>query len=150
MKLWDGSDKGRSLIAEKWEKLYEIHFNQGHEKVDENEEEHVVDFEIIHTSLIDGGKSGFTINLAIFTSFNQYLVYETKTTLLAGLKSLSQTKLLYHVHTVECPLSILSTVFHHHHQAEKKNQEVVTLALMAEIDPQRQRKELKKNKEVAA
>ena len=27
MKLWDGSDKGRSMIAEKWEKLYEIHFN---------------------------------------------------------------------------------------------------------------------------
>jgi hypothetical protein len=30
MKLWEGSEKGRgNLIAEKWEKLYEIHFNQG-------------------------------------------------------------------------------------------------------------------------
>ena len=26
MKLWDSSDKGSSQIAEKWEKLFEIHF----------------------------------------------------------------------------------------------------------------------------
>ena len=43
IKLWDGSEKGRSLIAEKWEKLYEIHFNKG------NEEEHILDFEIVKT-----------------------------------------------------------------------------------------------------
>ena len=71
MKLWDGSEKGRSLIAEKWDKLYEIHFNQGHlNQIDHEEEEHIVDFEIIKTQLKEGGKNGFSITLVIFTTFN--------------------------------------------------------------------------------
>jgi hypothetical protein len=50
LKLWDGSEKVENLIAEKWDKLYEIHFNQGHLNQNEpNEEEHIVDFSIIKT-----------------------------------------------------------------------------------------------------
>lgn len=54
MKLWEGSEKGRgSLIAEKWEKLYEIHFNQGKvAEAEHGEEEHIVDFEVIKTQLV--------------------------------------------------------------------------------------------------
>lgn len=91
MKLWEGSEKGRgSLIAEKWEKLYEIHFNQGKvSEAEHGEEEHIVDFEVIKTQLVEGGKNGFSITLAVFTSFNQYLVYQTTTSLLANLKTLS-------------------------------------------------------------
>ena len=72
MKLWEGSEKGRgSLIAEKWEKLYEIHFNQGKlAEAEHGEEEHIVDFEVIKTQLIEGGKNGFSLTLAVFTSFN--------------------------------------------------------------------------------
>jgi len=43
---------------------------------------------VVGSKLIDGG-NGFQINVAIFTSFNQYLVFETQTTLLEGLKTLS-------------------------------------------------------------
>ena len=69
MKLWEGSDKSRNLITEKWLKLYEIHFNQPNGEV-----EQIVDYEIIGSQILEGG---FIIRLAIFTDFNQYLVYET-------------------------------------------------------------------------
>jgi|LauGreDrversion4_2_1035121.scaffolds.fasta_scaffold15249_2 hypothetical protein len=52
---------------EKWEKIFEIHFNQAATSV--SGEEHVVNFEVIGSNLIDGG-NGFQINLVIFTSFN--------------------------------------------------------------------------------
>jgi hypothetical protein len=112
MKLWEGSENSRgSLIAEKWEKLYEIHFNQGKlAEAEHGEEEHIVDFEVIKTQLVEGGNNGFSITLAVFTSFNQYLVYQTTTSLLANLKTLSQTSLLYHVYTTDCVLNLLSSV----------------------------------------
>jgi hypothetical protein len=69
-----------------------------------------VDFEVIKTQIVEGGKNGFSITLAVFTSFNQYLVYQTTTSLLANLKTLSQTSLLYHVYTTDCVLNLLSSV----------------------------------------
>jgi len=61
--------------------------------------------------MIEGGKGGFSITLVVFTTFNQYLVYETTTALLANLKTLSTTTLLYHVYTSDCVKNILSSVF---------------------------------------
>jgi hypothetical protein len=136
MKLWDGSEKGRGLIAEKWEKLYEIHFNQGHVKnpLDHGEEEHIVDFEITKTELTEGGKKGFSITLVVFTSFNQYLVYQTDTTLQANLKTLSQTRKLYHVYTTDCVQSLLSSVsFEDGYSSNKKSKTVV--AILSEVNP---------------
>ena len=52
-----------------------------------------MDYDIINSQLIDGG-NGFRVNLAVFTNFNQYLVFESDTTLVANLKILSSTKLL--------------------------------------------------------
>lgn len=139
MKLWDGSEKGRSLIAERWDKLYEIHFNKGIS----GEEEHIVDFEVVKTKMIEGGKSGFSITLAVFTTFNQYLVYETTTTLLANLKTLSTTTLLYHVYTTDCVKSILSTVYG---GTNGGTSATTYVALVSEVDPKRQRKELLQRK----
>jgi len=137
MKLWDGSEKDRGLIAEKWEKLYEIHFNQGHIKnpQDKEEEEHIVDFEITKTAeLTEAGKKGFSITLVVFTSFNQYLVYQTDTTLQANLKTLSQTRKLYHVYTTDCVQSLLSSVsFEDGDSSNKKSKTVV--AILSEVNP---------------
>jgi hypothetical protein len=110
MKLWDGSDKSRSnMISEKWVELQRVHFNQGHHSKQPDVEEHIVDFEIIKSKiLIEQG--GFQINLAIFTTFNQYLVYETVVTMQEGLKSVSTTKLLYHVYTPDCVTDLLATM----------------------------------------
>lgn len=78
LKLWEGYDTHglSSQAVEKWEKIYEVHFNQGKSHEPEEFEEHLVDFEIIKT---EAGQNSFTVNLAVFTSFNQYLVYETHT-----------------------------------------------------------------------
>lgn len=145
MKLWDGSDKSRSQISEKWIKLFEVRFDQG--KTSE-EPEHIVDYEVINSQLIEGG-NGFLINLVVLTSFNQYLVYETQTTLLDNLKTLSQTKVLFHVFTQDCPLSLLASCQFNLPSIEKGALGTRTvLALLTEVDPLRQRKEARHQKEV--
>jgi hypothetical protein len=65
-----------------------------------------VDFEILNTEVIEGG---FKIFIAIFTNQNQYLVYETETTIMANLKTLSKTSLLYSKQSSESVLRILSS-----------------------------------------
>lgn len=91
--------------------------------------------------LIEQG--GFQINLAIFTSYNQYLVYETVVQMQPGLKSLSTTKLLYHVYTTDCVKEILSTMHflpadsgeHELHEHSGKSTSRTVVALLSEIDP---------------
>lgn len=153
MKLWESTDKSRQQINEKWMKLYEVHFNQAKKNQgivdhDHSEEEHIVNYEIINCFTIEGG---FQVNLAIFTSFNQYLVFETQTTLLANLKTLSQTKLLYHMYTTDCTLQLLSC---QHYSANGEHPGGMgartVLALLTEVDPKRQRKELQKKEEINA
>lgn len=134
-------------VTEKWEKVYEIHFNQGKHADDHVHDEHIVDFEIIHSSITDNG-NGFQIKLALYTSFNQYLVYETHTSMLAGLKSLTSTKLLFHAYTTDNLIQLLGSV---HFESEwsssmsTKNKSFpvgknkTVLALMTEVDPNRQR-----------
>ena len=97
MKLWE---EKRSQIAEKWEKLFEIQFEKGEEN------EQIVDFEILNAKTFDGG---FNIYLAVFTNFNQYLVYETETILVNGLKTLSQYKLMYQKQSTDSLIKILRT-----------------------------------------
>jgi len=87
----------------------------------------VIDFEVLKTQVLEGG-NGFQINLAIFTSYYQYLVYETQTSLLANLKTLSQTKLLYHVFTPDSTISLLGSI----HIARDQR---TVVAMMSEIDP---------------
>ena len=153
LKLWESKDKSRSQIIEKWEKIYEIHFNQAGTSVKDAtnlEEEHLVNFEIISSNLIDGG-NGFQINLVIFTSFNQYLVFETQTTLLENLKTLSQTKLLYHVYTTDCPVNLLGSINFQSEWSTSRGSEAnnrTVIALMTEVNQSRQRKELLKKEEV--
>lgn len=84
----------------------------------------------------------------IFTSFNQYLVFETETTLIENLKTLSSTRILYHVYTPDCPLRLLGSVqFHSEWSAagQSVGQRTI-LALMSEVDPLRQRRELSSQK----
>ena len=99
----------------------------------------MVNFEIISSNLIDGG-NGFQINLVIFTSFNQYLVFETQTTLLENLKTLSQTKLLYHVYTTDCPVNLLGSINFQSEWSTSRGSEAnnrTVIALMTEVNPSR-------------
>ncbi len=89
-----------------------------------------MDFEIIGTKIIDGG---FNIYLAIFTNFNQYLVYETDTILMNNLKTLSQYKVVYQKFSTDCHLRTLG----YFNNFEDQNK--VVLAIMSEVDPNRQR-----------
>ena len=68
-----------------------------------------------------------------------------------GLKSVSTTNLLYHVYTTDCVKEILSTMHYlpadsgmhemHEHSGGKTHSRTV-VALLSEIDPAKQRKEL--------
>ena len=145
MKLWDGSDKTRNnMIAEKWVELQQVHFNQGHHSKPDASDEHIVDFEVIKSKiLVDQG--GFQINLAIFTSYNQYLVYETLVQMQQGLTSVSTTKLLYHVYTTDCVKELLATQHflpaendgggHELHEHSGKSKSRTIVALLSEVDP---------------
>ena len=131
------------MISEKWVELQQVHFNQGHHSKPDAVDEHIVDFEVIKSKiLVDQG--GFQINLAIFTSYNQYLVYETFVQLQEGLKTVSTTKLLYHVYTTDCVKELLATMHflpaecngeHEMHEHSGKSQSRTIVALLSEVDP---------------
>jgi hypothetical protein len=71
----------------------------------------------------------------VFTTFNQYLVYQTDTSLQAGLKTLSQTRLLYHVYTTDTLRSLLSSISFEDKTAKGKQKTV--MAIMSEVNPAR-------------
>ena len=91
------------------------------------ENENIVDFDIIGSKIVE---SSFYIYLAVFTSYNQYLIYETETSLMNNLKALSSYKLIYSKITTDSLLKVLGS-----YNGYEDNKSV--LAILTEVDPDR-------------
>ena len=124
LKLWE---EKRNQIAEKWEKIFEIKFNEG------EEHEQIVDFEILDSFVLP---ESFKIRLVIYTNHNQYLVYETETTLNENFKTTSSTNLLFQRYTTDNVHRILGSY------NSFENEEKTVLALLSEVDPNKQLKNI--------
>ncbi|CDW90006.1 wd-40 repeat-containing protein [Stylonychia lemnae] len=125
LKLWE---EKRSQIAEKWEKIFEIKFDDGADK------EQIVDFEIIDSKLTE---SGFKVQIAIFTNKNQYLIYETDTELFENMRTKTETNLLYNKYTTDNLLKLLGSC------SDFENENKTVIAMITEQDPSNQPEQLK-------
>eukprot|EP00347_Sterkiella_histriomuscorum_P004436 403360465 len=130
LKLWE---EKRSQIAEKWEALYEIKFDDGIDA------EQIVDFEILDTVILE---DGFKIIIAIFTNKNQYLVYETTTIFDEHLKTHSKTSLVYNKYTTDNLIKLLGSC------NSFENDSKTVMALITEIDPNSQPEKLQKQEQI--
>jgi hypothetical protein len=88
LKLWH---EKRSLITEKWDKLFEINFI----KEDNDPNDEIVDFDILDSQVLNGIQQ---ITIVIFTAGQKQYIYQIESKFLNGLQNITTFGLIHNEH----------------------------------------------------